>query len=48
MVSFHLTFTVSRVSVVLEAGLAQAEEGAVGVETITPDADIVFTALVHI
>lgn len=45
---FCLTFTVGRVGVELETGLAQAQEGAVGVETLTADAHVVFTAFVHI
>ncbi len=43
-----LTFTVSRVSVELEASLTQAQERAICVETLAPDAHIVFTAFIHI
>lgn len=47
-VSARLTFTVGRVGVELEAGLAQAQERAVGVEALAPDAHVVFAAFVHI
>lgn len=43
-----LTFAVSHVSVEFEAGLAQAQEGAVGVEALAVEAHVVLTALVHV
>lgn len=45
---FWLTFTVSCVRVELEASFTHAQEGAVSVETLAPDAHAVFTALVDI
>lgn len=43
-----LTFTVSRVSAEFEASLTQAHERALRVETLAPDANIVFIAFIHI
>ena len=43
-----LTFTVSRVVVELETGIAQAHEGAVRVDTLTLTAHVIFAAFVHI
>lgn len=45
---FGLTFTVYCFIVVFEASFTQTQEGAVGVETLSPEAHVVFTALVHI
>lgn len=42
-----LTFTVNHVGIELETDLAEAQEGAVGVDTLALEADIVFAALVH-
>lgn len=42
------TFAVGRVVVELEAGLAQAHERAVGVQTLAPDAHVASAALVHV
>lgn len=43
-----LTFAVGHVSVELETDLAQAQEGAVGVDALAVEAHVVFTALVHV
>lgn len=43
-----LTFTVSRVGVEFEASFTQAHERALSVETLAPDAHIVFGAFIHI
>lgn len=45
---FGLTFTVYCFIIVFEASFTQTQEGAVGVETLSPEAQVVFTALVHI
>lgn len=45
---FGLTFTVCCLIVVFEAGFTQAQEGAGGVDTLSPEAHVVLTALVHI
>lgn len=43
-----LTFTVSHVGIELETGLAEAQEGAVGVDALAVEANVVFAALVHV
>lgn len=42
------TFTVSCISIELEAGLAQAQERAHGVYALASDAHVIFAALVHV
>lgn len=46
--SLSLTFAVGSVCVELEASLTQAQERAVGVETLAPDAHVVLAAFIHI
>ena len=43
-----LTFTVSHVGVELETSFTQAQERAISVDTLAPDAHIVFTAFILI
>lgn len=43
-----LTFTVNHVGIEFETGLAQAQEGAVGVDALAVEAHVVFAALVHV
>lgn len=42
-----LTFTVDHVGVEFETDLAETQEGAVGVDALAVEADVVFAALVH-
>lgn len=43
-----LTFAVSHVCVEFETGPAQAQEGAVGVDALAVETNVVFTALIHV
>lgn len=43
-----LTFAVSHVCVEFETGLAQAQEGAVGVDAPAVETHVVFAALIHV
>lgn len=43
-----LTFTVFCFIAVFETSFAQAQKGAIGVQTLSPEAHVVFTAFVHI
>lgn len=43
-----LTFTVCCFIAVFETSFTQAQKGALGVQTLSPEAHVVFTAFVHI
>lgn len=43
-----LTFTVCCFIAVFETSFTQAQKGAIGVQALSPEAHVVFTAFVHI